>query len=411
MEAKRLLMVVAVSAASSPCTGTPRNDAAARLQQVETRRAEQQAHQQAIALSVQTAQDAASRLAEQRVKATAALRATEDSVIDAADRLRQAQAAQTQAEDALKQRAAAFSALVPLMLRMSRYPAETVLAIPTPRDQAVEGLLLTRGIAASLNREAASLRAAEQRAALLQSATAHEAALLAERRQAQAAEAAALDKDIAAAQERLSVSAYEGQAAAQRVAALAAEAQTLRDAIATMDSARAKAAAKAARDAAEADKHAQPEEAQTARATEAALARPPAGQTSAHMVAPVSGRVVRHFGAPDADGPATGITYGAAPSAFVASPCAGRVGFAAPFRSYGKLVIVECAAGYDWVLAGLEKISARPGSALRAGEPIGQMPDFNPGNTSAVGSRPGLYVELRSHGEPVDPLPFLNTKG
>jgi septal ring factor EnvC (AmiA/AmiB activator) len=360
---------------------------------------------------MQDAQSQATRLAEQRVKATAALRVTEDGVTDAADRLQQAQAAQAQAEAALKQRAAAFSALVPLMLRMSRYPAETVLAIPAPRDQAVEGLLLTRGIAASLNREAAALREAEQRAARLQSETAHEAALLASRRQAQAAEAAALDKDIAAAQERLSVSEYEGQAAAQRVAAFAAEAQTLRDAIAAMDSARATAAAKAARDATRADKQSQPEEAQTARATEAALARPPASQASARMVAPVSGRVVRHFGAPDADGPATGITYGVAPSAFVASPCAGRVGFAAPFRSYGKLVIVECAAGYDWVLAGLEKISARPGSALRAGEPIGQMPDFNPGTTSVVGSRPGLYVELRSHGEPVDPLPFLNAKG
>jgi len=410
MEAKRLLMVVAVFAACSPCAGTPRNDAAQRLKQAEKHRAEQEASQQAFALTAQDAQAQAARLADARVKATTALRATEDSVVDAADRLQHAQAAQIQAEQALKQRAAAFSALVPLMLRMSRYPAETVLAIPAPRDEAVEGLLLTRGIAASLNREAASLHDAEQHAAHLQAETTRQAALLAARRQAQAAEAAALDKDVAAAQERLSVAEYEGQAAAQRAASFAAQAQTLRDAIAAMDSARAKAAAQAARDAAQADKHARPEEARTALATEAALSRPPA-QAGGRMVAPVSGPVVRHFGAPDADGPATGITYRVAPSAFVASPCAGRVGFAAPFRSYGKLVIVECAAGYDWVLAGLEKISARPGSALRAGEPIGQMPDFNPGTTSATGSRPGLYVELRSHGEPVDPMPFLNAKG
>jgi septal ring factor EnvC (AmiA/AmiB activator) len=411
MEARRLLVAFILCAACNPCTGNPRSDAAQRLQQAEKHRAEQQTHQQESALALQQAKSQASILAEQRVKAAAALRATEESVVDAAERLQEAQAVQAHAEDALKQHAAAFSALVPLMLRMSRYPAETVLAIPAPRDQAVEGLLLTRGIAASLNREAAALRAAGQQAARLQAETARQAATLAARRRTQAAEGAALDKDIAAAQARISVAEYEGQAAAQRAAAFAAQAQTLRDAIAAMDSARAKAAGKAERDAIKADQQNQPEASKAAFATEAALSRPPAGAGMGRMVAPVAGRVVKHFGAPEADGPATGITYGVAPSAFVASPCAGRVGFAAPFRSYGKLVIVECAAGYDWVLAGLEKITARPGSALRAGEPIGQMPDFNPGNTSAVGSRPGLYVELRSHGEPVDPLPFLNAKG
>ncbi len=404
-------MAFLLSAACGPCLGNPRTDAAQRLQQAEKRRAEQQARQHDIALALQDAQSRAARLAEQRVKATAALRATEDGVVDAAERLQRAQTAQNEAEEALKQRAAAFSALVPLMLRMSRYPAETVLAIPAPRDQAVEGLLLARGIAASLNREAASLRAAEQRALQLQAETSREAASLAARRRAQAAEGAALDKDVAAAQERLSAAEREGQEAAQRAAALAAQAQTLRDAIAAMDSARAKAAAKAAHDATQADRQKQPAAAETALATQVALSRPSVSTAAGQMVAPVAGRVVRRFGAPEADGPATGITYGVAPSAFVASPCAGRVGFAAPFRSYGKLVIVECAAGYDWVLAGLEKITARPGTALRAGEPIGQMPDFNPGNTGATGSRPGLYVELRAHGEPVDPMPFLNAKG
>jgi septal ring factor EnvC (AmiA/AmiB activator) len=202
-----------------------------------------------------------------------------------------------------------------------------------------------------------------------------------------------------------------GEQAAQRAAALAGQAQTLRDAIAAMDSARAKEAAKAAQDEATAARHQQPEAAKAALATQAALTRPRIGQSGGGMVSPVAGRVVKYFGAPDADGPTTGITYGVAPGAFVASPCSGSVGFAAPFRSYGKLIIVECAGGYDWVLAGLEQITAHPGSTVRAGEPIGRMPDFSPGNTGVSGSRPGLYVELRSHGEPVDPMPFLNAKG
>jgi septal ring factor EnvC (AmiA/AmiB activator) len=391
--------------------GNPRTDAAARLQKAEKLRAEQESHQQDIARFLQDAQAQGARLADQRVKATAALRITEQSVVDAALRLNRAQIVQQQAETALQERAAAFSALVPLMLRMSRYPAETVLAIPVPPDQAVEGLLLTRGIAASLNREAAALREAEQKAALSGAVTAQEAAALAARRQTQQAQATALDNDVAAAQAKVSAAEAEGQAVAQQVSALAAQAQTLRDAIAAMDAAQQKAAEKAAQEAARAGRNKQPNAARTALATEAALTRPGLDLKAGRMMAPVAGRVVRRFGEDENGEPATGLTYGAAPGAFVASPCAGRVGFAAPFRSYGKLVIVECAGGYDWVLAGLETISAQPGSQLRAGEPIGRMPDFNPGTTSASASRPGLYVELRSHGEPIDPLPFLNAKG
>ncbi len=411
MEAKRLhAAALLLAAVCGSALGNPRTDAAARLQKAEQLRADQESHQQEATRTLQDAQAQGARLADQRVKATIALRVTEDSVVEASLRLQHAQTAQDQAETALKQRAAAFSALVPLMLRMSRYPAETVLAIPVPPDDALEGLLVTRGIAASLNREAASLRAAEQQAAQLQAQTGREAATLAARRRVQQAQAASLDRDVAAAQAKISEAEREGQEASLRVAALAAQAQTLRDAIAAMDAARAKAAAAAAQDAARADKHKQTSAAQVARATEAALSRPSLKQGMGRMVAPVAGSIVRRFGADEAGEPATGITYGVAPSAFVASPCAGRIGFAAPFRSYGKLVIIECAGGYDWVLAGLEKIAAHPGSAVQAGEPIGQMPDFNPGNTGATGSKPGLYVELRSHGEPVDPMPFLNAK-
>jgi septal ring factor EnvC (AmiA/AmiB activator) len=411
MEATRLHLAAALFAASvGVAFGSPRTDAASRLQKAEQQRLTQETQLQAAARALQDAQAEGTRLADQRVRATAALRTTEDSVVDAALRLQRAQTAQGDAEAALKQRAAAFSALVPMMLRMSRYPAETVLAIPVPPDEALEGLLVTRGIAASLNREAASLRAAEQYAVALQAQTSREAATLAARRRVQQAQAASLDRDVAAAQAKISDAEREGQAAAQRVAALAAQAQTLRDAIAAMDTARASAAARAAQDAKRADNHRQPGAASVARATEAALTRPSLKQGMGRMVAPVAGSIVRRFGADEAGEPATGITYGVAPSAFVASPCAGRVGFAAPFRSYGKLVIIECAGGYDWVLAGLEKIVAHPGSAVRAGEPIGEMPDLNPGNTGATGSRPGLYVELRSHGEPIDPTPFLNAK-
>ena len=64
-------------------------------------------------------------------------------------------------------------------------------------------------------------------------------------------------------------------------------------------------------------------------------------------------------------GPATGISYQAAAHARVVSPCGGRVVFAAPFRSYGSLLILDCGGGYHAVLAGLERLDAS-GRAQRA---------------------------------------------
>jgi septal ring factor EnvC (AmiA/AmiB activator) len=87
----------------------------------------------------------------------------------------------------------------------------------------------------------------------------------------------------------------------------------------------------------------------------------------------------------------------------VNSPCTGKIAFAAPFRSYGRLMIVECGKGYDFVLAGLDRLDAPVGRTIHRGDPIGRMP-------TGGAKSPGLYLELRLNGRPVDPAPFLNAK-
>ena len=96
------------------------------------------------------------------------------------------------------------------------------------------------------------------------------------------------------------------------------------------------------------------------------------------------------------------------PGARVVSPCTGRVVFASPFRSYGLLLIVDCGGGWHAVLAGLERFDAEAGKAVREGEPVGVMPGWDP---SAGGPRPGLYLELRNGGQPVDPTPLPAGEG
>jgi septal ring factor EnvC (AmiA/AmiB activator) len=379
----------------------PRDDAARKLQDAEQLRAARLLDQQKAAQAVTAAQEEALRLSEQRVQAAAALRKAEENIATAAARLRAAETASADAEAALRQRTLEFTALVPLMLRMSRYPAETVLAIPAPPERALQGILLTSGIAATLNQRAAALREQAQNAQTLRGATEQEATTLRTRQDEEEASAAALDKAMEATKAKLAAAEAAGREAAELVAALGAQAATLRDAISAMDAARAAAVARAAREADQAVKSRQEKSLADARAKQASLARPAARAPVGRFVAPITAPIQRPFGAAGLGGPAAGITYAPAPGAYVVSPCAGRVAFAAPFRSYGQLIILECGGGMDVVLAGLGQIDTAPGRAVHAAEPLGR---------TAQGGKPTLYMELRAKGEPVNPMPFLNAR-
>ncbi|MBR0650896.1 peptidoglycan DD-metalloendopeptidase family protein, partial [Roseomonas terrae] len=117
-------------------------------------------------------------------------------------------------------------------------------------------------------------------------------------------------------------------------------------------------------------------------------------------VQPVAGRVLRGFGDSADGGAARGQTIAAPAGARVVSPCAGRAVFSGPFRSYGLLLIVDCAEGHHVVLAGLGRLDAETGARLLAGEPVGVV-------GQGEGGRGRIYLELRRNGQPVDPQPWL----
>jgi len=118
----------------------------------------------------------------------------------------------------------------------------------------------------------------------------------------------------------------------------------------------------------------------------------------------VAGRVATGWGEVGPGGPHRGITFAASPGARVISPCAGRAVYAAPFRSYGLLLIVDCGGEYHFVLAGLDRLDVAAGQRLLAGEPVGLL--AGPGGPGA-----SLYVELRRGGRPVDPRPWFAGRG
>jgi septal ring factor EnvC (AmiA/AmiB activator) len=127
-------------------------------------------------------------------------------------------------------------------------------------------------------------------------------------------------------------------------------------------------------------------------ATEGAASRPPAP-----YLLPVTGRTVIGFGAQQGASTSSGVTLAPRPGAQVVAPAAGRVAFAGPYRGYGRIVIIEHAGGWTSLVTGLASSDVAVGDTLVAGAPLGM----------AAQAAPQVTLELRSEGEPVNPLRFV----
>lgn len=116
---------------------------------------------------------------------------------------------------------------------------------------------------------------------------------------------------------------------------------------------------------------------------------------------PAVGQIVIGFGARlQEGGRSEGVTIRTRRAAQVISPYDGEVEFAGPFRSYGRVLIINVGSGYHVVLAGLASTFAEAGQEVLAGEPLGEM---------ATDSRivPDLYMEVRQASEPLNPALWL----
>ncbi|MFZ0835942.1 MAG: peptidoglycan DD-metalloendopeptidase family protein [Xanthobacteraceae bacterium] len=124
---------------------------------------------------------------------------------------------------------------------------------------------------------------------------------------------------------------------------------------------------------------------------------------------PVNGVRIKGFGAPDGlGGTEKGISIATRPGAQVTAPCDGWVVYAAPYRSYGQLLILNAGGGYHVLVAGMDRISVDVGQFVLTGEPVAVMGNGAPtASVAAVGAGPpALYVEFRKDGVPIDPTPW-----
>ncbi len=96
-----------------------------------------------------------------------------------------------------------------------------------------------------------------------------------------------------------------------------------------------------------------------------------------------------------------GLDIGSPAGAPVRAIAPGRVVHAGWFKGYGNLVIVDHGEGYHSLVAHLGSMQTAMGEEVSEGSVLGTVGD------SGSLKGPYLYFEIRQHGRPVDPRPWL----
>lgn len=120
---------------------------------------------------------------------------------------------------------------------------------------------------------------------------------------------------------------------------------------------------------------------------------------------PVRGELMNRFGSPRAEGTTwRGLFIRAASGSEVKAIAPGRVVFSDWLRGFGNLIILDHGSGFMSVYGYNDSLLRRAGQTVNAGEPIAAA------GSSGGNSESGLYFELRSQGQPVDPLKWVGGK-
>lgn len=375
-----VLLVLAVAARSGVTYADGINQAEHRLDRANLLAQRHRAAAQAAARAAAAAKRKQAGLVAKEIAANAALRDNEDRSAALIGRIGVLQAKATAAKAELAADAAAVAPLLPLITRLALHPAATLLAAGIAPGHAAEGALVMQGITSEIGNRARALRSARRRYAALSSDLAAQQADLVQALATQQASNRALQANIVAVQRVASASSARHAREARAAAQAAAQAHDL---VGLIDGLRRK-------------RH----EEDQARAQAAAARLPAPSVPKSLKGAPVAGSLVRSFAAATSAGPATGDTFEATPGAVVSAPCGGRVAFAKPFGSYGKLMILDCGGGYDFVMSGFDRFDATVGQHVSTGQPVGAMARVDAHNP---GNQPRLYVELRHDGTAIDP--------
>lgn len=414
---------------------TPDPEAMRRTQEERDRRA-QSLKQIEEALAASSGNRAAleseiSAIGSDRTKLSAALldagrqaQATEDRMNRLEERLRALTDSDAAIRKSLEARRAVIAEILAALQRMGRRPPPAVLVRPEDVLAAIRTSMMLGAVVPELRGEADTLAGDLTELVRVRGLIAADREALKKDLAGWAAERQRLDALIAARRSRQAEVETSLTAERQKSAELGAQAKSLKELVERMESelSSARRAADAVRAAAEREQRAIQDKFAAASARDPARLAPKVKFTEARgdLPRPVSGTLVRGFNQPDGQGGTTrGISLRTRARAVVSSPADGWVSFAGPFRSYGRLLIINAGDGYYLLLAGMDQINVEVGQFVLAGEPVAVMgegsgsPASTPANVTQAASQkdddridPVLYVEFRKDGGSIDPEPW-----
>lgn len=123
---------------------------------------------------------------------------------------------------------------------------------------------------------------------------------------------------------------------------------------------------------------------------------PPGRPPPVRYLLPVEGRLLTGTGEISGAGVhARGLTFATAAGSEAIAPRAGRIVYAAPYRGYGEVVIIDHGGGWTTTVTDLTGLAVRRGDQVKARQPLGR---------TAGGE---VDVELRKDGRPFPITPLL----
>ena len=425
--ARAVLAAVALASAPARAQDAPAAPEADKLQRAQAerdRRAENLKRvEEALAASSGSRAQAEAEIAaigQDRAKLNAALvdagrqsQATEDRLTRLEERLKTLGESEAAIRRSLDGRRTVIAEILAALQRMGRRPPPAVLVNPEDVLAVIRTSMLLGAVVPELRGEVATLAGDLGELVRLRGLIATDREGLRNDLTGWAREQQRLDALVAARRTRQAE--VESGLAAERVRAaeLGNQARSLKDLLDRMESevGAARRAAEETRAAAEREARATQERFAAAGFRDPARLAPktPFAQIRGEVPRPVSGRLVRAYNQPDGNGGLTrGISFSTRPKAVVSSPADGWVAFAGPFRSYGRLLIINAGDGYYLLLAGMDQISVEVGQFVLAGEPVGSMGEGNAAPPATDGDRgdPVLYVEFKKDGGSIDPEPW-----
>jgi septal ring factor EnvC (AmiA/AmiB activator) len=356
----------------------------------------------------------AAKLGAELIDTAERARAAEERIQAVEQRLRTLIASETAIRRSLEARRGIIGEVLAALQRMGRRPPPAVLVRSEDMLSAIRTAMLLGAVLPELRAETDML--ATDLAELVRL----KAAIVADRETFRreladlVREQERLEVLTAARQERMAEAQQTYAHERERAAELAAQAKTLKELIDGVER-----ALSASRRAAEEARRAAESQAREARERLAAAAfrdparlapKVPFSEAKGLLPRPVSGQTLRDFGVDDGYGGTTrGISITTRPRAVVTSPADGWVAFAGPFRSFGRLLIINAGGGYYLLLAGMDHINVEVGQFVLAGEPVatmGEASSLSPAASSIETNDPVLYVEFRKDGGSIDPGPW-----